>query len=516
MNNLTIDIAIMVIYIIFITAFGLWKARKVKSSEDFLVAGRSLGLFVLVGTLVMTEFNTASMIGYSSYGYFAGTYAALIAVCFLFGLAPYTFIVAKRWKRLNAISIAEMFEQRYDKKFRIFASLMIISTLFLFCTAYLKAASLVFSVSLNLDLIWTVSLISVIVLAFTLAGGLTSVAYTNMASFILTIFALPALFFIARGKANAMGGLSTVFESKYLSYNIFGMWNDITLPFELIFTMYMLLFWIYMLSPWYGQIMFATKNEKTAYRGMFIATIIVIVVYWLSIQTAAYAKVGFPNLDDPQKALPMIIASWMPVGIKGITLALILAVCQTTMSTIWNNNVSIMTQDIYKGLINPAASDKKILLVSRGLTILVAAFTIIVSIRFVNVVIQVMFFANIFMVSLFFAGVGGFLWWKAGEKASWTTAILGIASGWTIFFTKKFANESLPVWFQSHDWLFIYCCVAAPIVTAIGIIISLIEKPDEKYLAKKVRFYNKVGAPWFGKKEYLKYKESLKLENTVQ
>jgi len=51
--------------------------------------------------------------------------------------------------------------------------------------------------------------------------------------------------------------------------------------------------------------------------------------------------------------------------------------------------------------------------------------------------------------------------------------------------------------------LFIYCCVVASIVTIIGIIISLIEKPNDEFLAKKVRFYNKIGAPWFGKKEYL-------------
>lgn len=511
----TVDIIIIIVYIFLITGYGLWKARKVKSSEDFLVAGRTLGLFVLVGTLVMTEFNTAAMIGYSSYGYIAGTYASTAALMFLFALGPYTFIVAKRWKRLNAVSIAEMFEQRYDKKFRIFASLMIISTLSLFCTAYLKAASIVFSMALNLDLNWTVILISVIVLMFTLAGGLLSVAWTNMLSFIVTIFALPALFFISRANANSLGGLSTVFDSKFLSFNVLGMWNDPVFPFEFIFTLYALLFLIYMLSPWYAQIMFATKDEKTAYKGMFIATIIVILIYWFSIETAAFVKVGFPNLDDPQEALARAITSWMPAGIKGITLALIFAVCQTTMATIWNNNASIITQDIYRGLINPLASEKRVLFISRSLTLLIAVFTIVVSITLVDVVIQVMFFANIFMVSLFFPGVGGFLWWKAGKRASWVAAILGIISGWTIFFSKKFLNESLPLWFQNHDWLFIYCCVAAPIVIIIGIAISLIEKPDEKYTMKKTLFYIKVGKPWFGKKEFLKHKNNIKLKNAI-
>ncbi len=507
------DITIIILYIILVTGYGLWKAKKVKDSEDYLVAGRSLGLFVLVGTLVMTEFNTAAMIGYSSYAYLGGTFASLMALMFLFGLGPYTLVVAKRWKRLNTVSISEMFEQRYDKRFRIFASLMIISTLALFCTAYLKAASLVFSMALNLDLVWTVILISVIVLIFTLAGGLVSVSWTNLFSFVITIFAVPILFFISKYKADSLGGLATAFNREFLSFNIFGMWNNPVLSFEFIFTLYALLFLIYMQSPWYAQIMFATKNEKTAYRGMFIATIIVVLIYWFSIETAAFVKVGFPNLDDPQMAIPVAITYWMPIGIKGLTLALIFAVCQTTMATIWNNNASIITQDIYRGLINPSASDKKVLFISRILTLFIALFTIIVSITVIDVVIQVMFFANIFMVSLFFPAIGGFLWWKAGKKASWIATILGIISGWAIFFSKKYFNDGLPQWFQNHDWLFIYCCVAAPIVIIIGILISLNEKTDENFIKKKILFFEKVGAPWFGKKEFLKYKDDLKIEN---
>lgn len=500
------DILIMVAYIVFIAVAGLWRARNVKNSEDFLVAGRSVGLFVLVGTLVMTEFNTASMVAYSSFGYMAGLYAGLCAICFLFGFAPYTFIVARRWKRLNAVSMAEMFEQRYDKNFRLFVSAMLIVTLFLFSTTYLKAASIIFSVALNLDLTKTVILISGIVLILTLAGGLLTVAWTNMLSFLLTIVALPLLFFISWKNASVMGGMGTVFEPRYLSVNPQGMWFDKILPFEFIFTLYFLLFLVYMLSPWYAQIMFSTKDEKTAFKGMFFTTILVALVYLLSILTSAFVRVGFPNLTDPQEAMAQAIVFWMPVGIRGLMLALIFAVCQTTMATIWNNNVSLVAQDFYRGIINPGASEKKMLLVSRALTLLLAVGTMIVSIYFVDVVIEVMLFGNIFMVSLFFAGVGGFLFWHVGKKAAWMTTILGILSGVTIFFMKNNYNNALPGWLQNHDWLFLYCCIAMPVVVAVGTAIALSEKSDEDYLNKKVSFFTKVGSPWFGKSKFLKNK----------
>ena len=120
-----------------------------------------------------------------------------------------------------------------------------------------------------------------------------------------------------------------------------------------------------MQAPWYAQNMFASKNERTAYGGMALATILIFLLYAISMQTAVFAKVGFPNLDDPQKALPSAVAYWLPIGIRGLTLAVILAVCQTTMASIWNNTVSIVTQDVYRRVINPQSSEKSVLLISR-------------------------------------------------------------------------------------------------------------------------------------------------------
>jgi carbon starvation protein CstA len=121
-----------------------------------------------------------------------------------------------------------------------------------------------------------------------------------------------------------------------------------------------------------------------------------------------------------------------------------------------------------------------------------------------------MFAANIFMVSLFFPGVFGFLWWRTGIKAVWITTILGITSGWTIYLLKEFANASLPVFLQNQDWLFLFVCIITPVIIIMGIIISLFEKQTDEYIASRVKFFNKVGAPWVGKHDYLKYKEILK------
>ncbi|WP_372933705.1 sodium:solute symporter family protein [Mariniphaga sediminis] len=504
MNISSIDLVIVISYIVVIIFYGIWKSRNVHDSADFLVAGRSLGLFVLISTLVMTEFNTATMVGFSSFGYKAGFYSQLILLASFIGFMAYTFIVAKRWKRINATSIIELFEIRYNKSFRLLTTFMIVILLLFFSPAYLRAVGLIFASSLGISLTTTVIIISITVLIFSVIGGLTAVAHTNTLSFILTLVALPLMWYFTREHAISLGGIEQVFEEKYLSINPVGMWNDPQLPFSFILSTYFLLFLIYMQSPWYAQLMTAAKNEKVAYASMGIGAVLIVFVYAFSIQVAAYVKVGFPDLTDPQLALAMAINNWLPVGISGLLLAVIIAIGQTTMGTIWNNIVSITSNDIYKRIMHPDATEKKLLRFSRIMTLAIALFTIIVSITIVDQVINTLFVGNIIMASLFFPALGGFLWWKTGEKAVWITTVISIVSGFGLLLV---INQTSG--YDLNDWMFFYYVIICPAIILIGIIISYFEKPSEEYLLKKVRFFNKVGAPWFGKKEYHKYLEYL-------
>ena len=500
----TFDLAIVIAYLVIVIGYGVWKSRHVKDSEGFLVAGHSLGIFVLVGTIVMCEFNTATMVGYSSFGYQAGFYSQLILIAILIGFVCYTFIVSKRWKRINAASIIELFEIRYNKKFRLLTTFMILALLILFSPAYLRAVALIFAPCLGISLTTTVLIISGTVLIFSVVGGLMAVAYTNTFSFIITFIALPLMWYFTRSNALDIGTMEQVFQEKYLTLSPKGMWNDPVMPFSFIFATYALLFLIYMQAPWYAQLMASAKNEKTAYISMMIGTVIIILFYGLAIQTSSYVRVGFPNLEDPQQSLAVAINHWVPTGIKGLSLAVILAIGQTTMATIWNNIVSISTNDVFKRIIDPFATEKKLLNFSRLVTIAIALITIVISITVVDQVLNTLFVANIFMASLFFPALGGFLWWKTGEKAVWFTTIAAIVTGFATFFWTHYSPDH-----NINDWMLMYYVFISPVIILIGIIISHLEKPSEEFILKKVRFFDKVGATWFGKKAYLEYKKNM-------
>ena len=109
-----IDLPIVIAYVVSLLAYGLYRARKVKTSEDFLVAGRSVGVIGLTSTLVMAELNSATLVAFAGIGYSEGFYAmALPFFVFSGPFLVYAFTVAKKWKRLNAVSVNALFFQRY-------------------------------------------------------------------------------------------------------------------------------------------------------------------------------------------------------------------------------------------------------------------------------------------------------------------------------------------------------------------------------------------------------------------
>lgn len=217
-------------------------------------------------------------------------------------------------------------------------------------------------------------------------------------------------------------------------------------------------------------------------------------------------------LVHQEKAIAIAIVHWMPPILKGLILSMIFAVCQTTLSSIWNVNVSMIVQDIYKGLIRPRATDANVLKTSRIVTVFVAAFTIFLAVRGERI-IDYLFFANIFQISLFFLTLGGFLWWGATRRTTWIITILSISVGLLIYLGKA-NNDPVEgmqtVYFlgikifsgtiASEPWLFTHCIIFMPAIVLLGIMISLVDREPKKDIERKIRFFERCGAPIFGRR----------------
>lgn len=487
----TLDLTILALYMVFIVSVGLYKAGRVRESDDFLVAGRNLGFLVLTGTLVMTEFNTTTMISYSAFGYTAGLYATMLPIGLMVGMWVYGFVFSKRWKRINATSIADFFELRYGKRFRHVAAILFVISLLLISATYLKAAAKIFSVALGLSEFWTAVILYLIVFAFTLWGGLVSVAWTDLASAILVAIGVPVLLGFAYWNAGGFAGLAEAFDAKYLTWQTTSMMDDPFLPFSLILGIVLGNVLNGQGYPWTAQRMFAAKDEQTAFRSMLVAAALVSVLYMMPIATSAFARVRFDGLEDPELGFAYAVVNWLPVGITGLMLAVILAIAQTTVSSIWNTTASMLSHDVYKQLLRPEASSEQVLRIGRWSTVFIAAFSFLVSL-WLTQVLSGLYLAIIFRLCLNFAIWGGFLWYRANRASAWVSMVIGVTLG--LYF-----NATIP----GNGWITYMNLAGNGLLILGGIVASLAWHPSEEEERERVRFFVKVGAPLMGKRHFL-------------
>src|SRR3989338_9316316 len=92
----------------------------------------------------MTEFNSATLISFSSLGYIAGFWALVLPFIFLFGLIFYALTVAEKWKAFDGLSVAGFFSKRYGKNMGTYASILLLLAMLGFSAAYIKSLILLF------------------------------------------------------------------------------------------------------------------------------------------------------------------------------------------------------------------------------------------------------------------------------------------------------------------------------------------------------------------------------------
>ncbi|WCL47539.1 sodium:solute symporter family protein [Leptospira sp. GIMC2001] len=449
---MNIDLAIFAIYIVLLLTIGLWKSVKVQSELSYLLANRSTGLFALVATLVMTEFNTSTLLGFSSVGAIAGLWGLWLPSVFLFGLLFYAVVVAKKWKQFNGFSTAGFFTMKYGSKFGKIASACLLVAMLGFSATYIKSLVLLFSPMLACLTEWESSLIFVlIVLAFTLRGGLVSVIRTDIFGFMSVLVLIPALAFFVW--INAEGGFSSFIDRFPISK------SQEDLSFAYIASLIVLTMFTYISAPWYSQKIFSAKSEKTAYLSVVIAAVIVFLLYGFPvIATGLFALTGIEN-SNPQMSIPLIIQHFLPLGWKGFAYGVLFVAASTTLAGVWSAMTTMAISDFLKH------SDAKVG-ISRSIyiTIFFAFFSWLSANLIVDNILNKLILANIPVAALSFALLGGFYWKKTNFYGAIASVIVGIV--WGIF--------SYYYWQEEGGYTIYWVFIGIPIIFATGGIGSLL------------------------------------------
>ncbi|HYE65357.1 MAG TPA: sodium:solute symporter family protein [Pyrinomonadaceae bacterium] len=355
----------IVAYMIFLVGVGAIRSRSVKDQEDFSVAGRQLSTFVLFGTMLATWIGTGSIFGNAGKTYEVGIAAWILPLGGLIGIICLSFLAAKA-RRLEAITVQDILEARYNKWARVLGVITLVLTAVTIVSYQYRAAAAVINLALpSLDFKTAVIIITIFIIIYTALAGMFSVAYTDLVmgiTMIIGIFiTLPYLYF----RAGGYEGIAARLPPDHMEF--FGPigWVQAVgyiLPAGLLIlgdaNMY--------------QRFFSARTEGAARRATFwllagVAYMELMIIFTAWVGSALEWQGGM--LRQPGRVIAYVARDYTPIWLGAIVLTTIMAVIVSTAISYLLVPATALVRDLYQRFINPRASERSLVWLLRGLVI---------------------------------------------------------------------------------------------------------------------------------------------------
>lgn len=351
---MAIILTIIILYVVALFAISFY-ANKLAGSENegFVLAGRKLTTPLVAVTITGLAIGGASTIGVSEQAFGVGMSAGWYNVAWGAGAICMGLLAAKKYRSLNITTIPEFFERFYDKKSRIACVIgQIIIQIVITSLQYIAGGAMLTSMLPSIFTLKTGILFSAFVfIGITCVGGMMTAGLTNILNVIL-IYAgiiISAVIIVIKG-----GGMGNIIASlpKDVPYMhpIGGLGGVMILSwFAVMITQCLSLQGVV-------QIAFSAKDENAARNGFVIGGLLMLPIGFIAALIGIAAKAIYPDINATV-ALPQIIMSLSP-ALAGITLAALWAADVSTACGLLLGSATLVSQDIYKRLINPTVDDK--------------------------------------------------------------------------------------------------------------------------------------------------------------
>jgi len=383
---------IIIAYFLFITLISfLTKKLASRSSADFLIAGRNLGLMATSLVITSEWIGGMSTIGVSEKAFTTGTMqGVLYNISTALGLVLIGFAVAKYYREKNAHTVSELLETMFGKRARLISAASFLFAYLVFAFVQLQTAAGVVSSVFSITWLQAVVVSSIIITIYTYIGGMHALAITGI---IHTIAMFAGIGIAATLGLIKVGGFGVLEQSMIEA----GAPDNPLNPFS----GGMGYAWSLILGGTLGcmagqasiQPIFSARSPLTAKRAALLAAIIIAPFGIFTATLGLIAKTGnyfdvatqaSPLWDSGLQAinsklvLPTLLTTpeFISPVIGGIALTGILAAILSTVGPVNFAVVTIATKDIYHGLLNSKANDANILSTARKLVLGVNLFTI--------------------------------------------------------------------------------------------------------------------------------------------
>lgn len=455
-----VDIAIVVIYLVAMLAFGFWGKTRTKDSADFLVAGRRLGPTLYTGTMAAVVLGGASTVGGVGLGYKWGISGMWLVVAIAVGLLALSLLFAGPIQRLRVYTVAQMLSLRYGVDATSASGVVMAAyTLMLSVTSTIAYAT-VFNVLFGTGRTLSVIIGGVVVMLYSSIGGMWSITLTDMVQFVLkTIGVFFLLLPFTWHRAGGFDGIRDRAGDAVFDLTAIG--TDTIITFFVVYSFGMLI------GQDIWQRVFTARSPQVARWGGTTAAVYCVFYGIAGALIGLAASTFMPDIEAKDDVYAQIAEAILPVGISGIVLAAAVAAMMSTASGALIATATVARTDIKPMLLrllgrrpeqaeNPEVdvhSDRRYVAVLGVMVIIIAAL--------LNDVVGALTIAyDILVGGLLVPIIGGFLWKRATGAGALAAMAVGtvVTLGTMAVVGDVLANE--PIYYGLVSSLITYIVVS--------------------------------------------------------
>lgn len=443
-----LDYLILFLYALSMIGVALYTRKRSKSVKDFLLAGKKgLNGWMSAFSYGTTYFSAVIFIGYAGkFGWGFGLASAWIGIGnALFGGLLAWLIMAKKTKnmtvRLSAKTMPEFFYKRYDSQFlKIFSAILIFVFLLPYAASVYNGLGNLFEMIFDINGTVIIVVLAILTAVYLVFGGYFATSLSDFIQGIIMIFGVGIMFVCFFKDINGFDGLNTLTASGFGFFEGYGEVGFLNSPLITLISLILLTSMGVYGLPQTVHKYYTVRDKKAIKQGMIISTLFAMFIGVIAYFVGGLSRLYFSNPGEfngvTDNIIPMMLQRVIPVGLMGIIGVLVLSASMSTLASVSLSSASVISVDLYKGVINKDASDKN---VTFSLRIMCFAFVILsVVIALLNKIFNVTAIA--YLMSLSWGTLSGcffgpFVLGLYSKKVTKTSAIVSMIGGLVLTIT---------------------------------------------------------------------------------
>lgn len=434
----TIDTVIVICYMLILIGVGIWVAKRTKTTEDFMVAGRNIGIWKFTAAMAACVIGGSLTMGSSTLAYNFGIGAIWLGGICALSIFLLSLFLKTKLSNMRILSAAEGFGVFYGSHARILSAMVMMIYMFMVGVVQVVAVGTILNVMFGWSTQISMFIGGIVLVLYIVIGGMWAVTYTDIFQFLVMTVGVCIICPIMA--VHSIGGVGAFIE------NVPATHIDITSIGGAKIVAYILLYTPgFLVGQDIWQRAFTARNPKTAKRGTALAALYIFLYTIALIIIGICLVIAMPDLKDPDLAFATATTIFTPTGIRGVIMAAALAAVMSTASSEIMGTATVAYNDLLTA-VKPDFTEKQGLMITRIIAIIVGFLAIVCALWIQSVLVALDVAYAFISGCIFVPLVSAFLLKKVSAKAG-LLSMLGSFITVVIFMAKDGLAATTPIMF---------------------------------------------------------------------